>query len=83
MSRRDTTPEALADGMSDSRAGALIPYMEAASATRAWAAPSGRLFVGLLAQVVDTWVLHPIVIVAVIGMLLCWYGIPDEKRRSE
>ncbi|KAM3439123.1 hypothetical protein MY4824_002927 [Beauveria thailandica] len=44
--------------------------------------PSGRLFVGLLAQVVDTWVRHPIVIVAFIGMLLCWYGIPDEKRRK-
>lgn len=39
--------------------------------------------VGLLAQAVDTWVLHPIVIVAFIGMLLCWFGIPEEKRRSE
>ncbi|PMB66450.1 Bypass of stop codon protein 6 [Beauveria bassiana] len=39
--------------------------------------------VGLLAQAVDTWVLHPIVIVAFIGMLLCWFGIPEGKRRSE
>ncbi|OAA80112.1 Major facilitator superfamily domain, general substrate transporter [Akanthomyces lecanii RCEF 1005] len=39
--------------------------------------------VGLLAQVVDTWVLHPIVIVLFVGMLLCWYGIRHEKRRSE
>ncbi|EGX95348.1 MFS efflux transporter, putative [Cordyceps militaris CM01] len=39
--------------------------------------------VGLVAQAVDTWVLHPIVIFLFLGMLLCWYGIPEPKRRSE
>ncbi|KAJ6784218.1 hypothetical protein PWT90_01796 [Aphanocladium album] len=39
--------------------------------------------VGLVAQAVDTWVLHPIVIFLFAGMLLCWFGIPEEKRRSE
>ncbi|KAJ3474857.1 hypothetical protein NLG97_g9664 [Lecanicillium saksenae] len=39
--------------------------------------------VGLVAQAVDTWVLHPIVIFLFLGMLLCWYGIPYEKTRSE
>lgn len=39
--------------------------------------------VGLIAQAVDTWVLHPIVIFLFVGMLLCWYGIPEQKRRNE
>ncbi|KAM3506263.1 hypothetical protein MY10362_002483 [Beauveria mimosiformis] len=148
-----TCATALAEGMSDSAAGALIPYMEASRSSlsgrpsasssppcssTACGRPSGTrarsaavavsivgvllgpvypcamssflrgmshmeslsdmgtisafgsmggavwpFIVGLLAQAVDTWVLHPIVIVAFIGMLLCWYGIPDEKRRSE
>ncbi|XWW93607.1 hypothetical protein V2A60_001541 [Cordyceps javanica] len=39
--------------------------------------------VGLVAQAVDTWVLHPIVIVLFVGMLVCWYAIPEPNRRSE
>lgn len=44
---------------------------------------AGPFIVGLIAQAVDTWVLHPIVIFLFVGMLACWYGIPAEKRRSE
>ncbi|OAA69549.1 Major facilitator superfamily domain, general substrate transporter [Cordyceps fumosorosea ARSEF 2679] len=39
--------------------------------------------VGLIAQAVGTWVLHPIVIFLFLCMLLCWYGIPEPKRRNE
>lgn len=38
---------------------------------------------GLLAQAVGTWVLHPIVIALFVVMLLCWYGIPNERKRTE
>ncbi|KAI9158215.1 Bypass of stop codon protein 6 [Paramyrothecium foliicola] len=38
---------------------------------------------GLLAQAVGTWVLHPIVIVLFVFMLICWYGVPSESRKSE
>jgi len=38
---------------------------------------------GLLAQAVGTWVLHPIVIFLFVVMLLCWYGIPLEDKRTE
>ncbi|KAK5988094.1 hypothetical protein PT974_12233 [Cladobotryum mycophilum] len=38
---------------------------------------------GLLAQAVGTWVLHPIVIFLFVVMLLCWYGIPTEDKRTE
>lgn len=38
---------------------------------------------GLLAQAVGTWVLHPIVIALFAVMLLCWYGIPTERKRSD
>ncbi|POR35325.1 Bypass of stop codon protein 6 [Tolypocladium paradoxum] len=38
---------------------------------------------GLLAQAVGTYVLHPIVIALFAVMLLCWYGIPVEMKRTE
>ena len=38
---------------------------------------------GLLAQAVGTYVLHPIVIALFVVMLLCWYGIPVEQKRTE
>lgn len=38
---------------------------------------------GLLAQAVGTFVLHPIVIFLFMVMLLCWWGIPSERKRSE
>ncbi|KAJ6447210.1 MFS efflux transporter [Purpureocillium lavendulum] len=38
---------------------------------------------GLLAQAVGTSVLHPIVIFLFVVMLLCWYGIPLEDKRTE
>ncbi|PNY23548.1 Bypass of stop codon protein 6 [Tolypocladium capitatum] len=38
---------------------------------------------GLLAQAVGTYVLHPIVIALFVVMLLCWYGIPAERKRTE
>ena len=38
---------------------------------------------GMLAQVVGTWVLHPIAIFLFVVMLACWYGIPAERKRTE
>jgi fucose permease len=38
---------------------------------------------GLLAQAVGTFVLHPIVIFLFLVMLICWWGIPTEDKRSE
>lgn len=38
---------------------------------------------GLLAQLAGTFVLHPVVIFLVGVMLLCWWGIPKEEKRSE
>lgn len=38
---------------------------------------------GLLAQAVGTFVLHPIVIFLFLVMLLCWYFIPSERKRTE
>ncbi|KAK2608648.1 hypothetical protein QQS21_002759 [Conoideocrella luteorostrata] len=38
---------------------------------------------GMLAQAVGTYVLHPIVIGLFVVMLLCWYGIPVEEKRTE
>ncbi|KAF7559648.1 hypothetical protein G7046_g4506 [Stylonectria norvegica] len=38
---------------------------------------------GMLAQVVGTWVLHPIVIFLFVVMLACWYGIPSKMKRTE
>lgn len=38
---------------------------------------------GLLAQAVGTYVLHPIVIALFVVMLLCWYGIPVDRKRTE
>lgn len=43
----------------------------------------GPFVVGLIAQAVDTWVLHPIVIFLFVAMMVCWYGIPTPKRRNE
>jgi fucose permease len=38
---------------------------------------------GLLAQVAGTFVLHPIVIFLVGVMLVCWWAIPKEEKRTE
>ncbi|KAM0350123.1 hypothetical protein ACHAPU_003286 [Fusarium lateritium] len=38
---------------------------------------------GLLAQAVGTFVLHPIVIFLFLVMLLCWYFLPAEDKRTE
>lgn len=38
---------------------------------------------GLLAQAVGPWVLHPIVIALFVMMLVCWYAIPAEPKRTE
>ncbi|KAL8391859.1 hypothetical protein RB595_002166 [Gaeumannomyces hyphopodioides] len=38
---------------------------------------------GLLAQLAGTFVLHPVVIVLVGVMLLCWWGVPKEEKRTE
>ncbi|EKJ73976.1 hypothetical protein FPSE_05937 [Fusarium pseudograminearum CS3096] len=38
---------------------------------------------GLLAQAVGTFVLHPIAIFLFIVMLVCWYFLPTEDKRTE
>ncbi|KAF9773146.1 hypothetical protein IL306_009052 [Fusarium sp. DS 682] len=38
---------------------------------------------GLLAQAFGTFVLHPIVIFLFVIMLLCWYFLPAEEKRTE
>ena len=38
---------------------------------------------GILAQAVGTWVLHPIAIGLFAAMLICWWGLPSVRRRSE
>lgn len=38
---------------------------------------------GLMAQAVGTFVLHPIVIFLFIVMLVCWYLVPSEVKRTE
>ncbi|KAG5658329.1 hypothetical protein KAF25_010510 [Fusarium avenaceum] len=38
---------------------------------------------GLLAQAVGTFVLHPIVIFLFLVMLLCWYFLPADDKRTE
>lgn len=38
---------------------------------------------GLLAEAVGTFVLHPIAIFLFVVMLLCWYFLPTEEKRSE
>jgi fucose permease len=38
---------------------------------------------GILAQVVGTWVLHPIAIGLFAIMLICWYSLPNTSKKSE
>jgi fucose permease len=38
---------------------------------------------GILAQAFGTWVLHPIAIGLFAAMLMCWYGLPVTRRRTE
>ncbi|KAF5647295.1 tetracycline resistance [Fusarium sp. NRRL 52700] len=38
---------------------------------------------GLLAQAFGTFVLHPIVIFLFVIMMLCWYFLPTEEKRTE
>lgn len=38
---------------------------------------------GLIAQAVGTFVLHPIVIFLFLVMLICWWGMPTEDKRTE
>lgn len=38
---------------------------------------------GLLAQVAGTFVLHPIAIGLFAAMLVCWYGLPAQRKRRE
>ncbi|GKU14517.1 unnamed protein product [Fusarium langsethiae] len=38
---------------------------------------------GLLAQAVGTFVLHPIAIFLFVVMLVCWYFLPTEDKRTE
>ncbi|KID79503.1 Bypass of stop codon protein 6 [Metarhizium brunneum] len=40
-------------------------------------------FTGMLAQAVGTYVLHPIVIGLFVVMLLCWYAMPVDEKRSD
>lgn len=38
---------------------------------------------GLLSQAAGTFVLHPIAIGLFAAMLVCWYGLPSERKRRE
>jgi fucose permease len=38
---------------------------------------------GLIAQAVGTFVLHPIVIFLFVVMVICWWALPTEDKRSE
>ncbi|KAF3767110.1 hypothetical protein M406DRAFT_69274 [Cryphonectria parasitica EP155] len=38
---------------------------------------------GLLAQAAGTFVLHPIAIGLFAAMLVCWYGLPSERKRRD
>lgn len=38
---------------------------------------------GILAQAVGTFVLHPIAIALFAVMLICWYGLPNTRKRTE
>jgi fucose permease len=38
---------------------------------------------GILAQAVGTFVLHPIAIGLFAVMLICWYGLPNVRKRTE
>ncbi|KAI0387541.1 MFS general substrate transporter [Hypomontagnella monticulosa] len=38
---------------------------------------------GLLAQAAGTFVLHPIAIALFGGMMLCWFGLPNVRKRTE
>ncbi|KAI2636937.1 MFS general substrate transporter [Hypomontagnella submonticulosa] len=38
---------------------------------------------GILAQAVGTFVLHPIAIALFAGMMLCWFGLPNVRKRTE
>ncbi|KAI1765534.1 MFS general substrate transporter [Hypoxylon sp. FL1150] len=38
---------------------------------------------GILAQVAGTFVLHPIAIGLFAAMLVCWYGLPGVRKRTE
>ncbi|TWU72814.1 hypothetical protein ED733_004422 [Metarhizium rileyi] len=40
-------------------------------------------FTGMLAQAVGTYVLHPIVIGLFVVMLVCWYAMPADEKRSD
>ncbi|KAG8428612.1 hypothetical protein J3459_002568 [Metarhizium acridum] len=40
-------------------------------------------FTGMLAQAVGTYVLHPIVVGLFVVMLLCWYAMPVDEKRSD
>lgn len=38
---------------------------------------------GILSQVVGTFVMHPIAIGLFAAMLVCWYGLPAQRKRRE
>ncbi|KAF2467667.1 MFS general substrate transporter [Lindgomyces ingoldianus] len=38
---------------------------------------------GILAQVVGTWVLHPVCIGMYVVMLACWFGLPKVRKRTD
>jgi fucose permease len=38
---------------------------------------------GILAQAVGTFVMHPIAIALFAVMLVCWYGLPNTRKRTE
>lgn len=38
---------------------------------------------GLLAQAAGTFVLNPIAIALFAGMLVCWYGLPSQRKRKD
>ncbi|KAJ9138121.1 Bypass of stop codon protein 6 [Pleurostoma richardsiae] len=38
---------------------------------------------GILAQAVGTFVLHPVAIALFAVMLICWYGLPSDRKRNE
>jgi fucose permease len=41
------------------------------------------LVTGILAQAVGTFVLHPIVLVLFTVMIVCWFGVPNVRKRMD
>jgi fucose permease len=57
-----------------------ISFVSSAGSSGGAVAP---FLTGLLAQVVGTWVLHPICISLFVVMLACWFALPKISKRKE